>query len=159
MSDTLRKWKPILETIFTPYELEQEILEMVAEYAENSLEVSPYSTLMGSGMGSVNPSVIYPPYKPGKTQQEVMEVLREFKERLTKDVDIRVNVKNTYYNSTIKRIVYELENGDSVYIEGKPLIMKDPDYIKKSKKLFLAISDPTNPQVRKMKIEDIRNKL
>jgi hypothetical protein len=159
MIDNLKKWKPILDNFFTPYELEQEILEMVAEYVENSLEVSPYSTLQGNGFGPVVPPNIVSPGKPGKTQQEVMEVLREFKERLTKDVDIRVNIKNTYYNSTIKRIVYELENGDSVYLEGKPLIMKDSDYIKKSKKLFLTISDPTNPQVRKMKIEDIRSKI
>ncbi len=159
MSNTLRKWKPILEANFTPYELEPEILEMLAEYVENSLEVSPYSTLQGNGMGSVVPPTIVSPGKPGMSQNEVMEVLREFKERLSQDVDVRVDIKNVYYNGTIKRIVYELANGDSVYLETKPLILKDPDYIKKSKKLFLAISDPKNPLVRKMKIEDIKNKL
>ena len=140
MNDTLRKWKPILDNVFKPYELEDEIMEMLSKFLEKNLEQSTA-----------------PPSQ--QLQADVFGKILEFKERLTKDVDLRVNVKNTYYNKTINRIVYELENGDSVYMESKPLVMKDPSYIEKSKKLFLSISDPTNPLLRKFKIEDIRNNM
>jgi hypothetical protein len=157
----LKKWMPILESIFSPYELENEILDMVAEYLERNLNNTTsgqyYSTLGGPGIGPVVvPTTVSGNVNP---QEDVMEVLREFKERLAKDVDIRTDVKNVYYNGTIKRIVYELANGDSVYLEGKPLIMKDPKYVQKSKNLFLAISDPRNPKVRRMKIEDIKSNM
>ena len=114
----LKKWKPVLESMFMPYELEDEILDMVAEYLEknlsNNMNGQYYSTLGGPGIGPV--LVPTTPNVNVNSQEDVMEVIREFKERLTKEVDIRVDVKNTYYNSTIKRIVYELENGDSVYL-------------------------------------------
>ena len=158
-TDNLKKWKPILDNFFTPYELEQEILEMLADYIQNNLEVDPFSTLVGNGMGSVNPMNMYPPHKSGKTKEEIMETLTEFKIKLSQDVDIRTDIKNVYYNGSIKRIVYELSNGDIVYLETKPLVLRDPNYVKKSKNLFLSISDPTNPKVRRMKIEDIRSKL
>lgn len=158
MSQLLKKWKPILDNILSPYELEIEILELLAEYLEKKLEPVSQYTAMGGILGIPSSSPVSP-QRAHQAETEALGTIMEFKERLTKDVDIRVNVKNTYYNSTIKRIVYELENGDSVYLEGKPLIMKDPNYVKKSKNLFLAISDPKNPLVRKMKIEDIKNRL
>ena len=135
-SDRLKKWKPILDNIFTPYELESEILEMVAEYVENNLE-NPYVTLGGNGVGPVNPSINYPPYQPPKSQHEVFDILFQYKERLLKDVDVRTEVKSVHFNRTINRIVYELENGDSIYMDYKPLIMKDPNYVKKVKTYFL----------------------
>lgn len=159
MSQILKKWKPILDSIFNPYELEDEILEMLADYVEKNLE-HQYVTMGGMGIGTVTPQTsISTPWIPNKSQEEVMETLRQFKERLAQDIDIRTDIKNVYYNGTIKRIVYELANGDSVYLETKPLILKDPDYINKSKNLFLAISDPRNPKVRRIKIEEIRNNM
>ena len=156
----LKKWKPVLDSMFSPYELEDEILEMVAEYLENNLNTSYSPSLSGIGMGPITtptghtfPSNLTMSHK---SQEDVLSVVREFKERLSQDVDIRVDVKNIYYNTTIKRIVYELANGDSVYIESKPLVMKDPDYIEKSKRLFLSISDPKNPILRRYKIEEIK---
>ncbi len=158
MNNIALKWKPVLDNFFKPYELEDEIIEMLANYTDKNLEVN-YSTLSGRGMGSVNPTVNYPTYQPSKSQEEVVGVLMEFKERLSQDIDIRIDVKNVYYNSIIKRIVYELVNGDSVYLETKPLVLKDSSYIEKSKKLFLTISEPKNPQVRRIKIENIKSKV
>lgn len=161
MTKLLQKWKPILDNIFTPYELDQELLEMVAIYIEDELEKdstrNQYATLIGNGVGPVSPSSTPP--TPQIKQQEVFGVLLEFKKRLLEDVDIRVNVKNVHYNKTINRIVYELENGDSVYMESKPFVMRDPNYIKKSKNIFLSLTDPNNPRVRKMKIEEIKKNI
>ena len=153
----LTKWKPVLDSLFHPYELENEILEMIAEYMETNLEINVNSPCLLPGMGVQYPLSAYS--LPKMNQEDVLKIIREFKERLAQDIDIRIDIKNVYYNGTIKRIVYELANGDSVYLETKPLIMKDPDYIKRSKNLFLSISDPKNPQVRRMKIEDIKNNM
>ncbi len=56
-------------------------------------------------------------------------------------------------------MVYELENGDFVYLDAKPFIIKDTSYIKKTKNLFLSIIDPTNPVLRESKINEIKSKI
>jgi hypothetical protein len=152
MSQTLKKWKPILDNILSPYELENEILEMLADFLEIKLESSSSISLGANGIPSISQSA-------QQLQVETFNIILEFKERLAKDVDIRIDIKNVYYNTTIKRIVYELANGDSVYMESKPLVMKDSNYIEKSKKLFLSISDSKNPKLRRYKIEDIKNNI
>ena len=49
------------------------------------------------------------------------------------------------------------ENGDYVYLDTQPFIVKDTNHIKKTKALFMSIFDPTNPILREAKINEIRN--
>ena len=79
----LTKWKPILDNIFQPYELENEILDVIAEYLENNLSPQYSSTAGGNGIGPVNIPNYYPPSSQ-MTHDQVIDVVRTFKERLTR---------------------------------------------------------------------------
>jgi hypothetical protein len=145
----MKKWRPVLEKFFEPMELEQEILEMIANYME--INFSNNST-----------TIITNPYQiltPEENHKILFDKIELFKEKLLKESGTNVNIKSTYYNSAIKKMVYELENGDFVYLDTQPFIIKDYSYIKKTKNLFLSIMDPTNPLLRESKIEKIKNKI
>ena len=154
--DIMKKWKPVLDNFFEPLMLEQEILEMIANYMETNFNNTTYGNYGSFGASLNNPYNTI----PNKTNEEfIIDKLRVFKEKLLKESDSNVNVKSTYYNSAIKKMVYELENGDFVYLDAKPFIIKDTSYIKKTKNLFLSIIDPTNPVLRESKINEIKSKI
>jgi len=146
--DIMKKWKPVLEKFFEPFVLEEEILEMIATYMEANFNkqytivTNPYSSTFTQ-----------------PNQEVILGKIKLFKEKLLKESEANVNIKSTYYNSAIKKMVYELENGDFVYLDVKPFIVKDNSYIKKTKNLFLSIVDPTNPVLRESKINEIKSKI
>jgi hypothetical protein len=144
----IEKWKPTLESFFRPIELEEEILEMIATYMESKFN-KQYT-------------IVTNPYSSTFTQpneEVILDKIKLFKEKLLKESEANVNIKSTYYNSAIKKMVYELENGDFVYLDAKPFIIKDTSYIKKTKNLFMSVVDPTNPLLRESKINEIKSKI
>ena len=144
--EIVKKWKPTLEQFFKPIELEMEILKMVAIYMETNFN-NNYTTI-------TNP---YTTISNKTNEEAILDKIRVFKEKLLKESESNVNIKSTYYNSAIKKMVYELENGDYVYLDTLPFIIKDTSYIKKTKNLFMSVVDPSNPILRESKINEIKS--
>jgi hypothetical protein len=118
----IMKWGPILDVYLLPYKLndfDEELLEMLVEYFEK--ETSNQHDYINQN-----------------SQNKIIKVIEEFKNKLTTDFDVRINIKNTYFNSILNRIVYELENGDFVYSQS-PIVMRNPTYQTKWKQIFNSI--------------------
>jgi len=107
----VKKWKDIIESLLFPYEINKGMIPIIAEYLEECIE---------KGIDYQNK-------------------LMEFKGKLLDDEKFKIDVERTYFHKTENCIVYELSNGDSVYIENKPIVVKDNENVNSLNDLFNSV--------------------
>lgn len=128
----VNKWKPIINNKIEPFKLDDDILFIISEYIEKTL----YDFSID-------------------TPKHIDNILSKYKQELINNGNIKII--NTYYNITLNSVVYELENGDMIYDNSKPLVTKE--YIKKSILQFYQIVEPNHPLLRIEKIKKLRTQL
>lgn len=128
----VNKWKPIINNKIEPFKLDDDILFIIAEYIEKTL----YDFSID-------------------TPKHIDNILSKYKQELINNGNIKII--NTYYNITLNSVVYELENGDMIYDNSKPLVTKE--YIKKSILQFYQIVEPNHILLRIEKIKKLRTQL
>lgn len=128
----VNKWKPIINNKIEPFKLDDDILFIISEYIEKTL----YDFSID-------------------TPKHIDNILSKYKQELINNGNIKII--NTYYNITLNSVVYELENGDMIYDNSKPLVTKE--YIKKSILQFYQIVEPNHILLRIEKIKKLRTQL
>lgn len=102
------KWSPLIDSIFYPFEIKQGLREVIADYCEESYE----------------------------SNKNFQDKLIEFKIKMLEDEDNKVDIDRVYYHNKINRIVYELSNGVTLYVDSRPLIVEKDDNIQSLKDMF-----------------------
>lgn len=55
------------------------------------------------------------------------------------DEEFKIDIERTYFHKTENCIVYELSNGDSIYIANKPIVVKDNENVNSLNDLFNSV--------------------
>lgn len=106
----LRKWKPILDSILGIFNLENNVLLHIAKWMENKVRDS-------------------------NSDNDIAKVLKEYHDELIKSGD-KLNVVDVYYSKMINKIVYELENGQVLYVDEKTYKLPNNKVINEKINLF-----------------------
>lgn len=107
----LKKWTPIINSILFPYEINEGMIPIIGKHLQDCVD------------NGIN-------YE---------SIMMEFKAKLLEDEKLKIKIDKMYYHTNINRIVYELNNGDTIYLDPEPIIVKNDSNITSTKDLFESI--------------------
>lgn len=106
----LRKWTPIIESILGIFNLENGVLVHISKWMEDKSQEQ-------------------------NADINIAKVLKQYHDELIKSGD-KLNVVKTYYSKSINKIVYELENGEVIYVDEKTYKLPNEKIINEKIDLF-----------------------
>lgn len=133
---TLRKWDPVIINIMKPFELNNEVKKEISVFIEKKYLENIYNENLSN---------------------EISNILKTFKQRLSNKYDKNIKIINSYYNRYLNRIVYELDDGQFINsdINGMNIFTNTELEINMMINIFYSIADPI--KYRRLKVQKIKN--
>lgn len=133
---TLRKWNPVIINIMKPFELNNEVKKEISVFIEKKYLENIYNENLSN---------------------EISNILKTFKQRLSNKYDKNIKIINSYYNRYLNRIVYELDDGQFINsdINGMNIFTNTELEINMMINIFYSIADPI--KYRRLKVQKIKN--
>ena len=106
----LIKWTPIIKSILGVFDLENEVLIHISKWMESKSHEQ-------------------------NADINIAKVLKQYHDELIKNGN-KLNIVKTYYSKLINKIVFELENGEIVYVDEKTYKFSDGKIVNEKIDLF-----------------------